>query len=204
MYTITKLIIIPASLAVLMACATPAFASCDGLSVSGLSEEQVITLKQNCIKMENDAKAAAAAAAAVPAPILDKDHLEEYADIGKKYGVALSEVAKSVGTTVNELAQTPVGMFMLAIVAWKALGRDMVGLFGGMLWFTIMIPLLGHYFNKLVLKDRKVKETFDPTTKALVSREVLPLDWNSGQAGAAWILGILFIAMCACGFFMIF
>lgn len=184
-----------------MAMPIAASASCDDLSNSSLTDEQLITLKQQCVKLENDAKNAAASASV---PVLDKDHLEEYADLGKKYGIALSEVAKSVGTTVNDLAQTPVGIFMLVMVAWKVLGHDLLGIFGGLIWFLCMVPLLGHYFNKLVLNDRKIIETFDPTTKVLVSRNIAKIEWTDGQSTAAWMIALLFVLMCACGFIMIF
>jgi hypothetical protein len=81
------------------------------------------------------------------------------------------------------------------MVAWKVLGHDIVNIVGGTMFYLFVASILGFYFNRLVLKDRKVKETFDPTSKALLAREILPLDWNNGQAGAAWILGILFVLM---------
>jgi len=178
-----------------VSCATPAFASCDGLSISGLTDVQIVQLKQACVELQ--AKAAAA-------PPVTAENIEEYANIGKKYGIALSEVAKSVGTTVNELAQTPVGIFMLIVVGWKTLGHDLLGVFGGIVWFSVMIPTWILFFRRMVFKDIKTTDMFDPTTSKLVKRIKDPIKYEDGPGAAAFVLLIVLVAICIAGFVMIF
>lgn len=62
--------------------AAPAMASCDDLSVSGLTDAQIIDLKKACVE--------AIAKAAVAPPVTATD-LSQYAELGQKYGIALSE-----------------------------------------------------------------------------------------------------------------
>jgi hypothetical protein len=173
---------------------TPVFASCDGLSVSGMTDQQIVALKQKCVEME----------AAAASPAATAQDLSQYAELGKKYGIALSEVAKSIGTTVNELATTPVGIFMLIMVGWKVLGHDLLGVIGGFLWFIVMLPLWAHYFNKLVLKDRKTDEVFNETTGKLLKRTYYPIKYEDGPGPMAVMLFICMVAICIAGFAMIF
>jgi hypothetical protein len=185
----------PISLVLLiLMCATPAMANCDGLSVSGMTDSQIVTLKQKCVEME----------AVAASPVTTAQDLSQYAELGKKYGIALSEVAKSVGTTVNELATTPVGIFMLIMVGWKVLGHDLLGVFGGFLWFMVMLPLWMHYFNKLVVKGHKTEEIFNETTGKLFKRINYPIDYENGTGAMAAVLIFMLIAICAAGFTMIF
>jgi hypothetical protein len=179
----------------IVVCSAPAFASCDGMAVSGMNDAQIVELKQKCVDLEKQAAAS---------PPVTAENIEEYANLGKKYGIALSEVAKSVGTTVNELAQTPVGIFMLVIVGWKTLGHDLLGVFGGIVWFTVMIPTWILFFRRLVFKDIKVTETWDPTTGKLLKRVTDPIKYEDGPGPVAGVMVALLIPICIAGFIMIF
>lgn len=184
-----------------LVCAAPAMATvnCDNLQLSGMTDAQIVQLKQNCLDIQ---KKAADAASVIPT--VSTTDLSQYAELGQKYGIALSEVAKSVGTTVNELAQTPVGIFMLVMVGWKVMGHDLLGIIGGFLWFIVMIPLWLHFFNRLVLKDRKIDEECDPTTGKVKSRTIYPIRYQDGPGPMAGFLGAAFVLICICGFVMVF
>lgn len=170
---------------------SPAFAGCDQLPSVGLTDSALIDLKKKCIELRQQV------------PSISAANIEEYADLGKKYGVALSEVAKSVGTTVNDLAQTPVGIFMLVIVGWKTIGHDLLGVIGGTFWFMTMLPLWVYIFHRLVIKDREIDETFDTSTNKLV-RTIAPIKYGDGPGSAAGVLFFSLLLICAAGFFMIF
>lgn len=175
----------------LLGLAAPAMAAnCDQLSVSGMPENVLIDLKKKCVEMQN------------VAPSISANDLGEYAELGKKYGIALSEVAKSIGTTVNELAQTPVGMFMLVMVAWKVVGHDLLGVFGGFVWFTVMLPIWLYMFHRLVLSTRTVRETVD--NDKVVNRVLSPVDYNGPAGPLTFFMGVFLIMICVSGFFMVF
>lgn len=186
-------------LLVLMFTAPASAVNCDNLQLSGMTDAQIVQLKQQCIDIQ---KKAADAASTIPT--VSTQDLSQYAELGQKYGIALSEVAKSVGTTVNELAQTPVGIFMLIMVGWKVMGHDLLGIIGGFLWFIVMIPLWLHFFNRLVLKDRKIDEECDPTTGKVKSRTIYPIKYQDGPGPMAGFLAVALILICICGFVMVF
>jgi hypothetical protein len=180
--------------AFLFAFATPVLAStgCDNISVEGLPESVVIDLKKKCVELAKPVT-----------PSIDVDSMSEYAELGKKYGIALSEVAKSIGTTVNELAQTPVGKFMLVMVAYRVMGDGVIGIVGGVVWFVTMLPIWMYLFNRMVFRNRETRSYEDINTGKTIT-EVEPIDFEK-QAGAIalWFLFIL-ILICAAGFLMIF
>jgi hypothetical protein len=179
--------------AVMFALATPAMAQsgCDNIQLENLPESVVIELKKKCVDL------------AKPVVPVDVESMGEYAELGKKYGIALSEVAKSIGTTVNELALTPVGKFMLVMVAYKVMGNDLIGIFGGITWFATMIPIWLYLFHRLVLRNRVVQERTQ--RDGTVIRETLPVNLADGNVtGTILILLVVLGIICICGFFMIF
>jgi len=168
--------------------------SCDQLQVPGMTDSQLIDLKKKCVDMAGNISSVGNTS------VTD---LSQYAELGQKYGIALSEVAKSIGVTVNELAQTPVGQFMLVMVAYKVMGNDLLGIVGSFLWFTIMIPLWVYMFHRMVLSTRSIKETFDNTGK-LASRVVNPTDWGDAPGVIAIIMMFVMLFICISGFIMAF
>lgn len=175
---------------------TAAYAGCDSISVSGLPESAVIDLKKKCVEIQT------------VAPAVDVNSMSEYAELGKKYGLALSEVAKSIGTTANELAQTPVGKFMLVMVAWKVMGEDLIGIIGGFLWFVVMLPLWTYMFHRLVLKNRTYREYVESYLKddkpKVVRREYDALKYDNSTGVMAFFMGVAMIMICMSGFIMVF
>lgn len=179
-------------LAMLIGLAAPAYAAnCDGINVVGMPESAVIDLKKKCVELQN------------VAPTVNANSLSEYAELGQKYGIALSEVAKSIGTTVNELAKTPVGVFMLVMVAWKVMGNDLIGIVGGFIWFTVMLPLWVYMFHRLVLSTRRVVETKSLNDDS-VRRVIDPVDYNGPAGPLAFTMSLFLIGICISGFLMVF
>lgn len=193
-----KRVLLAIGLLLSMLVASPAFAQsdCDNLRVTGLSDSQVIALKQECVKVAKQAVSATPAETAA--------QVSEYADIGMKYGVAISEVAKSIGTTVNELAFTPVGIFLLVIVAWKTVGGDLLGVVGGIVWFVVMLPIWWVILNRLVFKRLiEVTETYGENGK-LLRRVKEPVRWTENTGTIAVLLFFVLVAICIAGFVMVF
>lgn len=123
--------------------------------------------------------------------------MSEYAELGKKYGIALSEVAKSVGTTVNDLAKTPVGVFMLVLVAYKVVGSDFIGIAKEIVWFAVMLPMWAYYFKKLILSTERTT-TVEKDGKTIVNSK--PVDFSDSYVGGPAVLMLfIFIIVCIVG-----
>jgi len=95
-------------------------------------------------------------------------------------------------------------MFMLALVGWKVIGHDLLGVVGGTIWFTVMIPLWVYFFVRLVLKDRKVEETYDNTTGKLSKKIQYPINYENGPGPIAFVMLLVLFSICVAGFTMIF
>lgn len=190
-----KRLLLAAAIAVSTFGAAPAVAQstgCDSIEVQGLPESVIIDLKKKCVDLAKPVT-----------PSMSVDNMGEYAELGKKYGIALSEVAKSIGTTVNELAQTPVGKFMLVMVAYRVMGDGIIGVVGGFVWFSTMIPLWLYMFHRLVLRQTYKTRTYtDDKGKSVVER--LPTELSSDAAGTAFLMLIVLVMVCAAGFIMVF
>ena len=188
-----KKILLAAAIAVSTLTAVPAVAQsgCDAIEVQGLPEAVVIDLKKKCVELAKPVT-----------PSINVDSMSEYAELGKKYGIALSEVAKSIGTTVNDLAQTPVGKFMLVMVAYRVMGEGLIGVLGGFVWFTTMIPIWLYMFHRLVLRNTKTKTYTDAQGKPVVER--MPVDMESGAGVTSVVMLLVLAAICFCGFLMVF
>jgi hypothetical protein len=189
-----KQLLLAAVIAVSTLAAVPVAAQssgCDSIAIEGLPEAVVIDLKKKCVEL-----------AKPKTPSLDVDSMGEYAELGKKYGIALSEVAKSIGTTVNELAQTPVGKFMLVMVAYRVMGESLIGVLGGVIWFSTMIPIWIYMFHRLVLRNVKTKNYTDSHGKPVT--EHMPIELGGDAGGVSFIMLLVLGAICMAGFVMVF
>ena len=186
------------ALGMLICLSVPSHATnCDSLQVSGVPDSVLIDLKKKCVDATNQAS-----------PAVTASQVSEYAELGKNYGIALSEVAKSVGSTVNDLAQTPVGKFMLVMVAYKVMGQDLIGVVGGFVWFCVMLPLWTYMFHRLVLKNRTYRDYIESYAKddkpKVVRREYDALKYDSDIGVMAFFMGVILIMICGAGFLMVF
>jgi hypothetical protein len=87
------------------------------------------------------AKAAQDAAKAAKDAVPNKGDLHDYAEIGVQIGQALGEAAKSVGIAVNEFASTKVGVLATALIVYKIIGHEAVGVISGVAHFFIGLAL---------------------------------------------------------------
>ena len=82
------------------------------------------------------------------------------------------------------------------------MGEFLFSLIAGTLWFTTMLPLWIYYFNKLIIKNRNVRETFNDKGK-LVSREIDKLK-EEDHGGTKLIMMLILGIICVCGFIVLF
>ena len=122
--------------------------SCDQLEVPGMTDSQLIDLKKKCVDMSGTGSA-----------VVSANNMAEYAELGKKYGIALSEVAKSIGTTVNELAQTPVGKVTTALIVWKLMGAQLIHVIGGILVWIVGFGCIRMFCKTIQSQDIQYSTT---------------------------------------------
>lgn len=139
-----------------------------------------------------------------PAHTLDK--VAEYAQVGEQYGKAIAATAKELGIAANDFLNTPAGLLTAGLIVWKIAGDDLLGVVGGLLWFSTMIPLWVVVFWTMLFrkKTRGYREQFNEDGK-VISTVLEPIDWSTEKhGGTAIVLFIILALICISGFFMFF
>lgn len=119
---------------VLMLVASPVFAACDTISVSGISDEAEATLKLACQQALVDATNAASNPLGVD--VTDPNALSAYGIVAQEWARALGIAATELGIAVDTFLDTDAGKLTAALIIWQVAGEALAG-------FVIGIPLLG-------------------------------------------------------------
>ena len=128
--------------------------------------------------------------------------IEQFGDwvgVGGEVGTAINEGLSAVVDVADKFGKTDVGKFTLVLVAWKVMGKDVVRIVLGLLFFTILTLLIvriyrrGVQTRKILIKrtpqgfwKRNIKE-WETVNSDLDGEEKL---WLSIVLVAAFLIGI--------------
>ncbi len=139
-----------------------------------------------------------AKASAIPRSVED---VERYVGLVEAVGSGLSSLARELGVTANEILHTPVGYITVGLIAYNVMGEDVMGVFQGVLWLFISLPLWFFWFLKTVIPvyDYKTikKSTFfrgvvecEVPLRKSINFDGYTKAGNPGSPGAAWISAV--------------
>lgn len=130
-----------ALLAAALLLATPAVAAAQAaIDTTGLSEAQIAELQQ---------KAEAARQATPEGQVKSTAaKVSEWAEIGTGIGTGLAAAARETGTVVNEFAATPVGKMTTAVIIYKVVGKDILGVLIGVPLLILFVSMWLFYTNR--------------------------------------------------------
>ena len=140
-----------------------------------------------------DAANKAAQAKAMPVKAAD---LEEWVNLGKSIGVGFAATATELGMGIDELMHTDTGKLAMFVIVWNYVGDKFVGILGGILWFSIMLPSWAYYFRRWTLVP--TWEWHDNGKK----KSLTYVKNRSSDAVAYFTIAM--VAILAAGFLMIF
>lgn len=144
------------------------------INTNGLSEEQKATLALEAAKMKILTKGAIA------------DEVSKWVDIGKNLGTGLNATAKELGLTANELAKTPLGVFVIILIAWNYMGESIVGILFGLFWLMTTIPTwIWMYRSRFVIEHI---ETYDRGAREDGLRKIKKFQTSNFQAEEVHII----------------
>lgn len=112
------------------------------IDVGSLSETQKAEMMMQVAKMKEAAKTAVV-------PNIEK--VREYSELVTAIGGGVKETAKELGIAANDFVKTPVGMLTAGLIAWNYIGRTILGVVVGGVWFLVMIPGWVYFYRRLVL-----------------------------------------------------
>lgn len=167
---------------------TPAYAE---ISTSGLTATQKAELSLEAAKMKE-----------ARTPEQQMEQLSEYADLGSKYGIALSEVARHMGKTADELLNTKVGLIAALLIVWTIIGKDLLGAAFGFVWFITIIPIWIWWFRRVCIIDTITKSPVEGQKR--LRKTITYKEQTDNNFGWNFALFFALFFMCLPGFFAIF
>lgn len=137
--------------------------------------EQMVTVPRTWVQPERQFQAQSQA------------QISHYIGIGKEIGEAVKNGLESVVDVSNKFANTPVGHFTMAMIAWKILGRDLLHVVIGIPLYIILLSVWV-YFARRFYFGRWVKRYVDGK-KQHVFEEPYKFDpMADGRSAATFIM----------------
>jgi len=129
-------------LCVMVLTSIPCFAGVE-VDTSGLTDEQKADLVKSAENMRSTATK------------ITPDKVQEWVDLGKNSGMALASFAKEVGVAGDKFLESTTGKVVLAMIAFKMVGKVLIHFTAGILIFMIFIPILLWAYKKNYKKDKE-------------------------------------------------
>lgn len=120
--------------------------------------------------------------------------IEKYGDwvgVGGEVGIAVKEGLEAVVDVADKFGGTDVGMFTMVLVAWKVMGKDVVGIVLGIIFFIVLVTLMLLFFKRVVLNRKTlIKKTplgfWKGSTKEWV---IIESNFDEGDKAITGIVG---------------
>ena len=87
-----------------------------------------------------------------------KEIVSTWAGIGKEVGEAVNSSLSAVTDQAERFGKTRVGTFTMALVAWRVVGTDLIGIIAGGIGAAIFTVLLIWYLRRCFYADRRIVE----------------------------------------------
>lgn len=112
-----------------------------------------------------------------------REETEKWVELGGNMGKAAVGAARELGVAANEFVGTPLGKITMAVVVYKVIGADVIGMFVG---FGILVFFFGIAIALLRAKKYKnVEYDYKPTFFGMYNKRVVV----SGFVDEAWDVG---------------
>jgi hypothetical protein len=170
------------------------------LSLAGFAQQQeeTVTIKKSELTAEQRAK-------------VEADNLRtkanqygEWVGIGKEIGVAVNDGLTAVTAQANNFAQTPVGKVTVAVIVFKVIGKQLIGLIVAFTMTIIFIPLWVWSYKRYMPGRKYLKKEIVGPDNKVIERQygVTELCYDTSD----WLIGhwVIFGAFVVVNLFVIF
>lgn len=158
------------------------------VSVSGLSEEQAAELALQAAKMKNTT------------PAVTPSKVDEWVNVGRNIGIAITEVAGQLGVAADNFLESTTGKIVLVLVIWKMAGSSIIDLVYGVALFTILFSTWIYFFRRMCLiKKMTVEYPKDTWARKKAQYEYYEPnnDYVNGHKVVFVIMLILIVGVCS-------
>lgn len=133
----------------LLALAVPSFANtAPDIDTSGLTEKQIAEIKLKAAEVKEANK--------VQIPTVDKAN--QWVEVGKNAGLALSSCAKEVGVAGDAFLNSFTGKIIFGVLIFKMMGGAIIHFTGGIMIFFIGIPIWLWAFRRTFRQEDQFNE----------------------------------------------
>lgn len=116
--------------------------------------------------------------------------------LGKEVGEAINSSLAAVTEQTSKFAETKVGTLTIALVVWRVMGRDVVGIVLGSLLFICVFPVILWSMRKYLPITIDTKLTYDEKGKVNGrERKVYEGDWS--LAMVHFLFMVILVGVCA-------
>lgn len=149
-----------------------------------------LTKEQAAQLMKSQGSAPVETAKTVSAAV--REEASAWGEMGANMGRALVAASREVGVAANEFATTPLGRLTVAIVAYKLIGEDILGVLVGSSMLLVILAFDIYLLRSRTLFAEKVEYTHTPVLWGAFNRRVVVrVDIEEGAWVARTILGLL-------------
>jgi len=127
----------------------PGIIGAQSVDTRGLTEEQEAQLALQVAQMKREAQESIFAPS-----MLDPQELNEWVDLGKNIGMAVTATAKELGVASDTFLQSTTGKITVVLIVWKVIGEDVVDVFGGIAVWLVLMSLILWSFKHFHMSKR--------------------------------------------------
>ena len=118
----------------------------------------------------------------------------DWVGVGGEVGTAINEGLTAVVDVADKFGKTDVGKFTLVLVAWKVMGKDVIKIILGLLFFAVLVIVITKFYRNTVTDCRKLVKR---TPQGLWKRDIKQYEIVESELeedGRIWLTIFLVVA----------
>ena len=126
-------------------CASQAYAQSVPIDTNDLTDKQKAELILKIEEMKNQNNTTVVEN--VADSLADPQKLNEWVELGKNVGLAMTAVARELGVAADQILNSTTGKIAMVMIVWKVMGQDILDIVGGVATWFVITPVLIWSFN---------------------------------------------------------
>lgn len=122
------------------------------------------------------------------------DTYGKWIGVGGEVGQAVKEGLSAVVDVADKFGKTDVGQFTMVMIAWKVMGKDIIQIFLGLIFFTVLILIIVGIFKRVVLSRKILIERTGNGFLQRPTKKYETIESKLDGEETAWMVGVLIVA----------
>ena len=120
----------------------------------------------------------------------------DWVGVGGEVGEAVKQGLEAVVDVADKFGQTDVGKFTLVLVAWKVMGKDVVKIILGLIFFAMLVIILTRFYRNTVTDKRMLTKRMPQGFWKRSIKEYTVVESSLDGEERTWltiVLGVIFL-----------